>query len=178
MNLTTVVLLVILIGIVVVSPGCLNSQPAAQPVKSTTLPTPASPASQVTQVTSVPVPVAVTTVPADVIQNSAPVYIKRPYGFVPSTYHPGYQAKLIESHLDKDMVTGDRRIVGTVKNIGSETIDLLEVTAGLYNNQGYLVGTTSVDVYYLLPGKTWEFRTDPITVPDYSYYEIAGVFTG
>ncbi|HTY15595.1 MAG TPA: FxLYD domain-containing protein [Methanoregulaceae archaeon] len=178
MKVRMVVLLVMFVGVVVISPGCLNSSPAVQPVQNTPS-SPASVANQATPVTSVPVPVAVTTVPTGAIQNpAAPEYIRRPYGFVPSTYHPGYQARLQESHLDKDLVTGDRRIVGTVKNTGSERIDLLVVTADLYNNQGYLVGTSSVDVYYLEPGKTWEFRTDPITVPDYSYYEIASVFTG
>ncbi len=178
MKLGIFVLLVALACVVVVSPGCLSSSPTAQPVQST----PSSPASATAQVTtppSVSVPVVVTTVPTGVIQNpAAPEYVKRPYGYVPSTYHPGYQARLLESHIDKDMATGDRRIVGTVKNIGTETIDLLVVTADLYNNQGYLIGTVSVDVYYLGAGKTWQFRSEPITVPDYSYYEIARVFTG
>jgi hypothetical protein len=178
MKVRMVVILVMLVGAVVISPGCLNSAPAVQPVQNPTS-SPASVTTQVTQAPNAPVTVAVTTAPTGALQYpAAPEYVKRPYGFVPSTYHPGYQARLQESHLDKDMVTGDRRIVGTVKNIGSETIDLLVVTADLYNNQGYLVGTQSVDVYYLEAGKTWQFRTDPITVPDYSYYEIARVFTG
>jgi hypothetical protein len=177
MKVRNVALFVMLIGVVVLLAGCLNSQPAAQPAQNTTT-SPASVARQVTPVTNAPGSVAVTTVPTGAIQNPAPVYVKRPYGYVPSTYNPGYQAKLQESHLDKDMVTGERRIVGTVKNIGSETIDLTVVTADLYNNQGYLIGTVSVEVYYLEPGKTWEFRTEPITFPDYSYYEISRVFTG
>jgi hypothetical protein len=178
MKIGMVFLFVLFVGVAIFSPGCLNSTPATQPVQITPS-SPASVAAQVTTTTNVPVPVAVTAVPTGATQNpAAPEYVKRPYGFVPSTYHPGYQARLQESHLDKDMVTGDRRIVGTVKNIGSETIDLIVVTADLYNNQGYLVGTESVDVYYLGAGKTWQFRTEPITVPDYSYYEIATVFTG
>ena len=62
--------------------------------------------------------------------------------------------------------------------MGTETIDLVSVTVNLYNNQGYLIGSLSPRVYYLEPGKTWQFRTDPVTLPDYAYYEIADIFTG
>ena len=78
------------------------------------------------------------------------------------SYRSGYQATLQESHLDKDTLTGERTIVGTVKNMGTETIDLVSVTVNLYNNQGYLIGSLSPRVYYLEPGKTWQFRTDPV----------------
>jgi hypothetical protein len=170
-------LIVIVIGALVLLAGCLNNTPPATPPVQTT--TPVSVVSQSIPVPSEPVPVSVTAVPTSAIQNTvATAYVKRPYGFVPSTYHPGYQAKLLESHLDKNMATGDRTIVGTVKNIGSETIELVVVTADLYNSQGYLIGTSSVDIYYLQPGKTWQFRTEPILFPDYSYYEISAVFTG
>jgi hypothetical protein len=171
-----VVIFVIVIGVFVLLAGCLSTQPATAPVQNTT---PVSVARQSTPVTSAPSPVSVTTTaPASIIENPPPLYVKRPYGFAPSVYHPGYQAKLLESHLEKDLVTGDRTIVGTVKNIGSETIDLVVVTVDLYNSQGYVIGTVSEEVYYLPQGKTWQFRTEPIIFPDYSYYEIASMFTG
>ena len=172
------VLPVVFLCMVVFFAGCLNTQPVSQPVQTSATTSQQAVVQQGTPASSVAPPVSATSPPAVISQSQAPVYVKRPYGFEPYSYQAGYQATLQESHLDKDPATGERTIVGTVKNTGSDTIGLVAVTINLYNNQGFVIGSPSVEIYYLQPGKTWQFRTDPITQSDYSYYEIADVFTG
>lgn len=179
MKVQNVVLLVMFFGMVFISAGCLNTQPALQPVQTATITTsPTAIIQQGAPVTNVPATVFVTTSPTNVVQNPAPVYVKRPYGFEPESFNPGYKVKLQESHLEKDPFTGEQTIVGTVKNIGSDTIDFVEVTINFYNDQGFVIGSDSVELYYFQPGKIWQFRTRPISFPGYFYYEIANVFTG
>jgi hypothetical protein len=177
MKVPGIVVLLMIIFVLLFSAGCLSTQPAPQAVPSgTTAPTVTGQPS--IAVTTTPAPVSVITPPPEITPVQALAYVKRPYGFVQYSYNPGYQAVLQDSHLETDPATGEQTIVGTIKNIGSETIDLVVVTADLYSSEGNAIGSISAEMNYLQPNKIWKFRAGPFSNPDYSYYKIMEVFTG
>ncbi len=104
-------------------------------------------------------------------------YVKRPFGLVQYTYNPSHRVRLLESHMETGP-TGTRMIVGTIKNIGPERIDLVVVTITLFNADGYAIGSTSSEVYYLEPDRVWKFRTTPFTMDDVKSHQVAEIFTG
>jgi hypothetical protein len=158
------------------SSGCLNIAPRNE---TAAVPTPVL---QETLTIPVPLPVAFTTIPtARAIPVETPVpmpaYVKRPFGYVQYTFNPGHTITLQESHVETDPA-GARTIVGTIKNTGAERIDLVVVTASLYNANGHIIGSAIAEMNYLEPGRVWKFRTEPFSMTDFQYHQIAEIFTG
>jgi hypothetical protein len=165
----TLVLLILLTG-------CLNVPPVSQTTPQGTF----SP--HETTVVLTPQVTASVTIPAGVrIPQETPVpvpaYVKRPFGYVQYVYNPAHMVTLQESHVETD-TSGARTIVGTIKNTGSERVDLVVVTANLYNANGNVIGSTNAEVSYFEPDKIWKFRTESFTMSDFAYHQIAEIFTG
>ncbi len=156
--------------------GCISTSPVSQ------VPTVSAPATAIT--TTVPtyqVIASVTAVPANPVPEETPVpveaYVKRPFGFTRYEYNPSHKVRLLESHVETDP-TGARMVVGTIKNIGSERIDLVTVTVTLSDADGNEIGSVGSEINYLDPNKVWKFRTTPFTMSDFKSHEIAEIFTG
>lgn len=159
-----------------ISSGCMNTSQVnpVSPVSipPTTFPTPpVTPGVTVTGTVAVPNPVPEETpVPIE-------AYTKRPFGLVQYEYNPAHKVRLLDTHVETDP-TGARMIVGTIKNIGDERIDLVVVTLSLLDADGNIIGSTSSEVNYLEPNKVWKFRTTPITMSDFRTHQVAEIFTG
>jgi len=162
--------------VVLLVPGCINQAPVTQappvPVQSTMTATPV-----VTQQVST----AGTTAPANLIPEETPIpiqaYVKRPFGLVQYEYNPAHKVRLLESHVETD-TSGARMVVGTIKNIGTERIDLVTVTITLFDADGNAIGSASSEVNYLEPNKVWKFRAAPSTISDFRSHQVAEIFTG
>lgn len=128
-----------------------------------------------------PVPIVTTVIRETPIPQETPVqstaYVSRPFGYVQYQYNPGHSVRLLDSHVETDP-SGGRVVVGTIRNEGKDRIDLMVATVNLFNAEGYLIGSSSVNASYLGPGRTWKFRTAPIFDPDFRSHEIAEIFTG
>jgi len=154
--------------------GCMSPVNPVSPVSkpTTTMSTP-SITSQVT--------LTGTATPSNLIPEETPIpvnaYVKRPFGFVQYEYNPAYKVRLLESHVETDP-SGTQVITGTIKNIGSDRIDLVVVTATLFDADGNAIGSVSSEVNYLEANKVWKFRTTPFTMSDFRTYQIAEIFTG
>jgi hypothetical protein len=161
------------------SSGCTNTAPVSQvpPISSlaTAIATPSTTSQAVVSITSI------TSEPANPVPEETPVqvdgYVKRPFGFVRYEYNPTHKVRLLESHVETDP-TGARMIVGTIKNIGAERIDLVTVTITLFDADGNEIGSVGSEIDYLDPNKVWKFRTAPITMSDFKSHQIAEIFTG
>ena len=158
------------------SAGCMNPAPVNQ------LPPASAPATTITTPTITPhITTPGTVAPASPIpeETLVPVeaYVKRPFGFVKYEYNPAHKVRLIESH-EETGPTGTRMIVGTIKNIGTERIDLAAVTITLFDADGNAIGSVSSEVNYLEPNKVWKFRTSEFTMSDFRSYQVAEIFTG
>jgi len=104
-------------------------------------------------------------------------YIKRPFGLVQYEYNPAHKVRLLESHVETDP-TGATMVVGTIKNTGTERIDLATVTISLFDADGNLIGSEYSEVNYLEPNRVWKFRTNTFTMSDFRTHQIAEIFTG
>ncbi|HOT03524.1 MAG TPA: FxLYD domain-containing protein [Methanolinea sp.] len=102
--------------------------------------------------------------------------IKTPYGYLITTPTTGVRLSVIEIKDDVD-ATGQRIIIGKIKNDESYRIDHITVNFNLYNSNGNLLGNTYASVNSLGPGKVWRFSTQPFAYRDYQYYEMSGIFT-
>jgi hypothetical protein len=169
---------ILLLIALLLSAGCMNPvpvdqiPPASPPATTITIPIP-TPTPQVTA--------PGTAVPASPVPEETPVpvdaYIKRPFGFVQYQYNPAHKVRLLESHVETDP-TGARMIVGTIKNIGPERIDLVTVTLTLFDADGNAIGSVISEVNYLEPNRVWKFKTTPFTMSDFRSYQVAEIFTG
>jgi len=151
--------------------------------------------SQVNQVPSVSSPVTtgitpvithqvVVSVPPQVanpVPEETPIqveaYVKRPFGFVRYQFNPAHKVRLLESHVETD-ANGAKMIVGTIKNIGTDRIDLVTVTVSLFDADGNEIGSVGSEINYLDPNKIWKFGTTPFTMSDFRSHQIAEIFTG
>ncbi|MEI6292515.1 MAG: FxLYD domain-containing protein [Methanomicrobiales archaeon] len=122
-----------------------------------------------------------TTAPVNPIPEETPVpmqaYVKRPFGLVQYEYNPAHKVRLLESHVETDS-SGARMVVGTIKNIGTERVDLVTVTITLFDADGNAIGSVSSEVNYLEPNKVWKFRAIPSTLSDFRSHQVAEIFTG
>ena len=55
---------------------------------------------------------------------------------------------------------GHRTVTGTVRNVGSDSSVVAEITAEYYDESGVLIGTESEVVRILTPGKTAAFEVN------------------
>ena len=166
----------ILLIVLLVSAGCTN------PAQVNQVSPGSAPDTTITTTTFTPhSTIPGTAVPASPIPEETliPVdaYINRPFGFVKYEYNPTHKVRLLESHVETDP-TGARMIVGTIKNIGTERIDLVVVTITLFDADGYAIGNVNSEVNYLDPNKVWKFRTNPFTMSDFRTHQVAEIFTG
>ncbi len=174
-NSGLIVIFLLLIVLFLV-PGCVNQVPVNQappaPAQSTMMSTPV-----VTQQVSN----TGTTAPVNPIPEETPVpmqaYVKRPFGLVQYEYNPAHKVRLLESHVETDS-SGARMVVGTIKNIGTERVDLVTVTITLFDADGNAIGSVSSEVNYLEPNKVWKFRAIPSTLSDFRSHQVAEIFTG
>jgi hypothetical protein len=170
-------IIVVLLAIFLVSAGCVTQSPVNTRV--TAVPS-QSPAINTQEITSTVSP-AVTFEQAipTLLETPVPVqaYIKMPFGYVQYVYNPAHSVRLLESHVETDS-SGAQVIIGTIKNIGPDRIDLIVVTITLYDADGNVIGSSSTDANYIDPNKVWKFRTDPLTRNDFKNYKIAEIFTG
>ncbi|MEI7433015.1 MAG: FxLYD domain-containing protein [Methanomicrobiales archaeon] len=161
------------------SAGCTNPAPVNQvspvPIPTTSIATPAI-TPLVSQITA-----QGTIAPASPVPEETPIqveaYVQRPFGFVKYQYNPAHKVRLLESHVETDP-TGARMIVGTIKNIGAERIDLVTVTIMLFDADGNAIGSAIAAVNYLEPNRVWKFRTTPFTMSDFRSHQVAEIFTG
>jgi hypothetical protein len=166
----------ILLIVLLLLSGCLSPAPVNQvtPVStpSTTVITPIS-TSQVSATGTVtpgnPIPEE-TLIPMK-------AYVNRPFGLVQYEYNPAHKVRLLESHVETDP-TGARTVVGTIKNIGTERIDLATVTISLFDADGNIIGSVYSEVNYLEPNRVWKFRTNTFTMSDFRTHQVAEIFTG
>jgi hypothetical protein len=172
-RLTVPILLLIAL---ILSSGCANPAPLNQ-VSQVPIPTTAV----IPPVTTPQVIAPGTVVPASPVPEETPVpmdaYVKRPFGYVQYKYNPTHKVRLLESHVETDQ-TGARMIVGTIKNIGPERIDLVTVTITQFDADGNAIGSVIDEVHYLEPDKVWKFRTTPFIMSDFRSYQVAEIFTG
>jgi hypothetical protein len=170
---------VIFLIALLLSAGCTNPAPVNQvspvSIPNTTIATPA-----ITPL--VPQVMAQgTIVPASPVPEETPIpvdaYVKRPFGFVKYQSNPAHKVRLLESHVETDP-TGARMIVGTIKNIGTERIDLVTVTITLFDADGNAIGSAIDEVNYLEPNRVWKFRTNTFTMSDFRSHQVAEIFTG
>jgi hypothetical protein len=119
--------------------------------------------------------------PGNPVPEETPIpmlaYVSRPYGLVQYEYNPAHKVRLLESHVETDS-RGATMVVGTIKNIGTERIDLATVTISLFDADGNLIGSEYSDVYYLEPNRVWKFRTNAFTMSDFRTHQVAEIFTG
>jgi hypothetical protein len=163
------------------SAGCMNPAPVNQlppaSAPATTITTPTITTPTITPHITTPGTVA----PASPIpeETLVPVeaYVKRPFGFVKYEYNPTHRVRLLESHVET-VLTGEQMIVGTIKNIGSDRIDLVTVTIILFNADGNAIGSVMSEVNYLEPNRVWKFRTTQFTMSDFRSHQVAEIFTG
>ncbi len=158
------------------SSGCMNT-PQVNPVPPVSIPPTTFPTPMITPgVTFTGTAVAPNPIPEE---TPVPVeaYIKRPFGYVQYEYNPAHKVRLLDTHVETDP-TGARKVVGTIKNIGTGRIDLVVVTVSLLDADGNIIGSTSSEVYYLEPNKVWKFRTTPFTMSDFRTHQVAEIFTG
>jgi hypothetical protein len=156
--------------------GCVKIRPGDDTIPAPTL------VLKETSAINIPPSTTFTTIPTGTaisIETPVPMpaYVKRPFGYVQYTYNPGHMITLQESHVETDPA-GARTIVGTIKNTGAEQIDLVVVTANLYNANGNIIGTAIAEMNYLEPGRVWKFRTGPFSMTEFQYHQIAEIFTG
>jgi hypothetical protein len=177
MNLNSgLIATVFVLTLLLLVPGCVSPAPAnPAPV------TPAQSSTMATPVVTQAVYAAGTTLPVNPIPEETPVpmqaYVKRPFGLVQYEYNPAHKVKLLDSHVETDS-TGAKMVVGTIKNIGTERIDLVTVTINLFDADGNVIGSASSEVNYLEPNKVWKFRAVPSTMTDFRSHQIAEIFTG
>jgi hypothetical protein len=156
--------------------GCANPAPLNQ-VSQVPIPTTAVVTPSITPQVTAPE----TVVPSSPVPEETPVpmdaYVKRPFGFVQYQYNPAHKVRLLESHVETDP-TGARMIVGTIKNTGSDRIDLVTVTITLFDADGNAIGSVMDEVNYLEPNKVWKFRTTPFIMSDFRSHQVAEIFTG
>ena len=154
----------LLLIVLLLSAGCMNTAPVNQ-VSPVSIPPQRLPHPPITTQVTAPGTVA----PSNPVPEETPVpmeaYVKRPFGLVQYQYNPAHKVRLLESHVETDP-TGARMIVGTIKNIGTDRIDLVTVTITLFDADGNVIGSVTDEVNYLEPNKVWKFRTTPFTMSD------------
>jgi hypothetical protein len=167
---------VLFLVVLILSAGCANPAPVNQG-SQVSIPTTAV----VTPATTQQVIAPETVMPASPVPEETPVpmgaYVKRPFGYVQYQYNPAHKVRLLETHVETDQ-TGARMIVGTIKNIGRDRIDLVTVTITLFDADGNAIGSVMDEVNYLEPDKVWKFRTTPFIMSDFRSHQIAEIFTG
>jgi hypothetical protein len=160
----------------ILSAGCTSTAPVNQ-ASQVTIPTTTVTSSAITPQVTAPATVA----PSSPVPEETPVpmdaYVKRPFGYVQYQYNPDHKVRLLESHVETDPA-GARTIVGTIKNIGSDRIDLVTVTITLFDADGNAIGSVSDELNYLEPNKVWKFRTTPFVMSDFRSHQVAEIFTG
>jgi hypothetical protein len=156
--------------------GCINSAPVDQVPQASTPVATVTPPTTTSQVTA-----AATVLPANPVPEETQVtvdaYVKQPFGFVKYVYNPAHKVRLLESHVETEP-SGAQTIVGTIKNIGSERINLVTVTVNLLDADGNAIGSVGSEINYLDPNKVWKFRTTPFTMSDFRTHQVAEIFTG
>jgi hypothetical protein len=119
--------------------------------------------------------------PGNPVPEETPIpmkaYVNRPFGHIQYEYNPAHKVRLLESHVETDPA-GTRTVVGTIKNIGTERIDLVTVTISLFDADGNIIGSVYSEVNYLEPNRVWKFRTNPFTMSDFRTHQVAEIFTG
>lgn len=170
-QLTKSGLLVLLVAGVLLSAGCIGPFEPAGPQESpgdllTTGPTPG--------VTVSPEQTAVQPLRNTPTDLPAAGYIERSYGYVPYSPPPEYRLTMIESNSKRD-ASGDVIIYGRVKNEGPGSLAYLHMTFNLFDSNGNLVGNAYVKVEHFESGKIWWFESDPVSVPNYQYFEISSI---
>jgi hypothetical protein len=164
-------LLALLVAGVLLSAGCIGPFEPASPQQTpgepmTTEPTPG--------VTVSPEQTAVQPLRNTPTDLPAAGYIERSYGYVPYSPPPEYRLTMIESNSKRD-ASGHVIIYGRVKNEGPGSLVYLQMTFNLFDSSGNLVGNAYAKVEYFGSGKTWWFESDPVSVPNYQYFEISSI---
>ena len=163
-------LLILLVLSVLLSAGCIGPFEPASPQE-----TPGEP------LTTGPTP-GVTVSPEQTVQplRNTPTdlpaagYIERSYGYVPYSPPPEYRLTMIESNSKRD-ASGNVIIYGRVKNEGPGSLVYLQMTFNLFDSSGNFVGNAYAKVEYFGSGKIWWFESDPVSVPNYQYFEISSI---
>jgi hypothetical protein len=168
-------LFLILIALLM-SSGCMNTS-RVNPVSPVSIPPSTLPTPTINPVVTVTGTVAAPNPVPEETQVPVEAYTKRPFGFVKYEYNSAHKVRLLDTHVETDQ-TGARMIAGTIKNIGTERIDLVVVTVWLLDADGNIIGSTSSEVNYLEPNKVWKFRTTPFTMSDFRTHQVAEIFTG
>ena len=173
---TRKVIPLLLLIILLLAAGCMYPAPVKQvsPISTpaTTITTPVI----TPRVTSPGIAVPANPIPEETL-IPVDAYIKRPFGFVKYEYNPTHRIRLLESHVETGP-TGEQMIVGTIKNIGPDRIDLVTVTIILFNADGNAIGSVMSEVNYLEPNRVWKFRTTQFTMSDFRSHQVAEIFTG
>ena len=165
----------LLVAAVLICSGCISPTPGTSPApspvenRSPLVPTVTTGTVTVTPGTTGLVP--------DETPITAIAYVKRPYGYVQYEYNPAHSVRLLSTDVEKDP-SGFPRVTGTIKNTGKERIDLVVVTIHLLDADGEIIDSVSEETQYLEPGKTWKYRTEPVTLPDFKSQQVVDIFTG
>lgn len=173
---SALIIMFLVLTIVLLVPGCVSQVPVNQ---ATMTPTPST--TIITPVVTQAVTAYGTTATINQIPEETPIpvqaYVKRPFGFVQYQYNPAHKVRLLDSHVETDS-TGAKIVAGTIKNIGTERIDLVTVTITLFDADGNAIESVSSEVNYLEPSKIWKFRSTPSKISDFRSHQVAEIFTG
>ncbi|NYT07168.1 MAG: hypothetical protein GKC05_02780 [Methanomicrobiales archaeon] len=163
-------ILTFILVIILLSAGCLEPYPGGegQEVPSGPGETPAATGTMTPVPTTVP---GARGIPADVPASG---YIERSYGYVAITGQPENSLSYIEATGTKD-ASGKVTITGRIRNDGPGPLNFLHVTYNLFDANGNILGNAHASVEYVGSGKTWKFTTEPVSVPGYQYFELAGI---
>ena len=111
-----------------------------------------------------------------VVTEGSEKFVSRAWGYEKFVANPALHATLQETRVETDS-SGRLYLTGRIKNDSEYTAEYIEATFNLYNANGALLGNAVASAYFLLPGKTWIFRTNSFDATSYQFNELAEIFT-